>query len=86
MAKVKEGDQVKIVTRNVSEQDRAVHKFFEHMQGLTGTVANIYNSEEIAIKIDVNSLGPIPKDVHKVATDRMQNAFQDNSTENRRLS
>lgn len=84
MAKVKEGDRVKIVTRTVTEQDKAVHKFFEHMQGLTGTVANVYNNEEIAVNVDIDALKSIPKDVHSVATNRMQSAFQDNSTENQR--
>lgn len=84
MATVKEGDRVRIVTRPTTAQDREAYKFFEHMHGLTGTVANVYGQEEIAVNIDIDSLTDIPKDVHRVATQRMQDAFKENSTENQR--
>ena len=84
MAKIKEGDRVKIATRKITQQDRSVYKFFEHMHGLTGTVANVYGNEEIAVNIDIDALENVPKDVHHVATKRMQKAFRDNSTENQR--
>lgn len=84
MAKVKEGDRVKIISRKVTPQDRSVYMFFDHMQGLIGTVANVYGKEEVAVNIDIDSLEGIPQDVHKVATKRMQKAFKENSTENQR--
>ncbi len=84
MAKLQEGDKVQIKARPITEQDRSVYKFYEHMHGLVGTVANVYSKEEIAVQIDIDSLTDIPKDVHAVATQRMQDAFKEGSTENQR--
>lgn len=84
MAKLNEGDKVRVVTRPVTEEDRKVHMFFEHMCGLTGTVANYYNKNEVAVNIDLDSLGKIPADVHDHATDRMRARFGNDVTEEQR--
>ena len=81
MAKLQEGDRVKIVTRPVTEQDRKVTKYFPHMAGLTGVIANYYNDREVAVKIDIESLGPIPKRVHSDATARMRAGFVEELSE-----
>ena len=84
MPKFKEGDKVTIVKRDVTEEDRKVHMFFEHMCGLRGTVANYYNKDEVAVNIDPESLGPVPKDVHELATERMRARFARDVTEEQR--
>ncbi len=81
MAKLKEGDKVRVVTRPVNETDRTVHMFFEHMQGLTGVVSNYYTKEEVAVTVDLSSLIEIPKDVHNAATDRMRGRFAGEASE-----
>lgn len=81
MAKLKEGDRVRIKTRPVTDEDRSVHKYFEHMQGLVGTVSNYYNKDEIAVTVDIDTLGAIPADVHKHATKRLQDRFDENVSE-----
>ncbi len=81
MLKLKEGDQVRIVTRPVTEQDRKVTKYFPHMAGLTGVIANYYNDREIAVKIDIESLGPIPRRVHTDTMNRMRAGFVDDLSE-----
>lgn len=55
--------------------------YFEHMQGLTGSVANYYNKEEVAVQIDPDALTGIPREVHDLATKRMHDRFQRDSTE-----
>jgi hypothetical protein len=75
MAKWKEGDRVRVVTRAVTEDDRKKNRYFEHMAGLVGTVQNVYNADEISIKIDPQSLGKVTEDVHKQATQRMRDKF-----------
>ena len=84
MAKVQEGDRVRVVTRKITEQDRAVYMYFEHMQGLEGVVVNYYGKEEVAVRVEPELLEGIPQDVHKIATKRMQEAFHEISTENQR--
>ena len=84
MAKVQEGDRVRILTREVSPMDQADRIYYAHMAGLTGTVANVYNDNEVAVNIDLESLEGPAKDVHDTATRRMQTAFRESSTEEQR--
>lgn len=86
MAKVKEGDRVRVVTRELTEQDKKVYGFFDHMQGLTGTVENVYSNNEVAVKVELGVLPKIPADVHKEATKRMRERFSDNVGEEARKS
>jgi hypothetical protein len=75
MASWKEGDRVKIVNRVPTEEDRKKGRYFEHMAGLTGTIANIYEKDEIAVRVDIDSLSPVTQKVHKEATKRMREKF-----------
>jgi hypothetical protein len=77
----KEGERVRIVSRAVTEQDRKSNTYFDHMAGLRGTIQNIYSNDEIAIKIDVDDLTKVTRDVHKQATLRMREKFQSNISE-----
>lgn len=45
------------------------------MAGLTGTVQNVYGADEVAVMIDLDSLSPVSRDVHKRANDRMRDKF-----------
>ncbi len=72
MPSFKEGDRVRVVTRDVTEEDRKKSVYFDHMAGLTGTVQNVYGPTEVAVKIDTEALGRITKEVHKTATERMR--------------
>lgn len=81
MAKLKEGDKVRISSRKLTKADNENLKFFEHMQGLTGVVANFYNSNEVAVNIDLESMEGRPEKVHLEATKRMRNKFKENATQ-----
>ena len=84
MAKVKEGDRVRVVTRELTEQDKKVYGFFEHMQGMTGLVENVYSPEEIAVKVELDCLPKVAADVHKGATKGMRDRFSENVSEEAR--
>lgn len=86
MAKVKEGDRVQVVTRELTEQDKKVYGFFEHMCGMKGTVENIYDSNDVAVKVDLDCLPKIPAEVHKLATTTMRNRFINDASEEARKS
>jgi hypothetical protein len=77
MARFKEGDRVKVVKRKTSPEESATTSYFEHMAGLTGTVENYYNDQEIAVKVDLDALPDVAKRVHKDATKRMRDKFED---------
>lgn len=75
MAKVKEGDRVKIVTREVTDSDRKSGRFFSHMCGLTGKVENVYEDGTAAVQIDESSLSDVGREVHKMSILRMREKF-----------
>lgn len=84
MAKVKEGDRVRVVTRELTDQDKKVYSFFEHMQGMRGVVENVYSTDEVAVKVDLDCLPKVPADVHKAATKGMRDRFMENVSEEAR--
>ena len=71
----KEGDRVKVVARKVTEDDRKSNAYFEHMAGLTGVVQNVYGANEIAVKVELESLSKVTNDVHKESIKRMREKF-----------
>lgn len=77
----KEGERVRVVSRQVTEDDRKNNRYFDHMAGLTGTIQNIYSNDEIAVKIDPDCMSAISRDVHRVSTERMRQKFVDNISE-----
>jgi hypothetical protein len=81
MPNLKEGDRVRVVKRPVTEEDRTKNRYFEHMANLTGTIQNIYNSEEIAIRVDNEAMTEVTRQVHKQAIIRMRYHFVANTSE-----
>lgn len=81
MATWKEGDRVKIVERPVTDEDRKKFRYYEHMAGLIGTVQNVYGPDEIAVKIDPESLTEVSAEVHKTSTQRMREKFLRDTSE-----
>ena len=77
MLKWKEGDQVRVISREVTEEDRKKNRYFEHMSGLSGTVQNVYSDAEIAVRVDSSSMSKITREVHTMATQRMKDKFLD---------
>ena len=74
-AALQEGDRVRIVARTTSPDDRKANRYFPHMGGLTGTVQNMYEGNEVAVKIDGSSMTKATADVHTTATKRMREKF-----------
>ncbi len=75
MLKWKEVDQVRVVSRPVTEEDRKKNRYFEHMAGLSGTVENVYSDTEVAVKVSPESMSAITLGVHTTATQRMKDKF-----------
>ena len=77
MSNWKEGDRVRVVIREVSEEDRKKNRYFSHMAGLIGSVQQVYSENEIAVRIEPESLSSVSADVHTNATLRMRKKFLD---------
>lgn len=81
MAAWKEGQKVRIVKRAVTDEDRKNNAYFEHMGGLVGTIQNVYEKNEIAVKIDASSLTDVTRAVQKESTQRMRDKFVSQTSE-----
>ena len=79
--KFNEGDRIKVKSREVTEQDRATNRYFEHMGGLVGTIQNVYENSEYAVRIDESSLSKPSRAIHKEATIRMRSKLLDGLSE-----
>jgi len=86
MPKWKEGDRVRVVTRDVTEEDRKKNRYFSHMAGLIGTVQNVYADDQVGIVVDPKSLSDVSADVHRIATERMRTKFIENVSEEQKKS
>jgi hypothetical protein len=78
MPQFKEGERVRVVGRPVTEQDKKSNAYFEHMAGLTGVVQNVYGPDEIAVKVDTDSITKVSLEVHKESIKRMREKFINN--------
>lgn len=81
MAKWNVGDRVRVVDRPCTEDDRKSNRYFPHMAGLVGTVQNVYSADEVAVQVEVESLGNVAKEVHSQSTKRMREKFLGNLSE-----
>ncbi|HLO99279.1 MAG TPA: hypothetical protein VK171_11840 [Fimbriimonas sp.] len=79
--KLKEGDRVRVLNREVTEDDKKNRRFYAHMAGLSGTVQNIYNAEEVAVRIDESAMSKISTEVHTEATARMRSKLIESISE-----
>ncbi len=78
---LKEGDKVRIVTRDVTADDKKNSVYYSHMAGLTGKVENIFSPTEIAVNIDRDALKDEARKVHFEAEKRMWSKFWNDQSE-----
>lgn len=76
-----EGDHVRVLERPVTDEDRKKNRYFAHMAGLCGTVAAVYNEDEISVRVDIDTMGAVAKDVHKIGNQRMRDRFLNETSE-----
>ena len=95
MAAYKSGDRVRIIyneaTRQavkdapkVKEKDKdlfTIPLVYPYMDGLLGTVANVYSKDEVSVELDLETLTPVIKDVHTKSTVRIRAKFTDQASE-----
>jgi len=81
MANWKEGDRVRVVTREATMQDKMENRYFDHMAGLVGTIQNVYEGNDVAVRVDLDKLSKVSFDVHSEATKRLRAKFMDSVSE-----
>ncbi|MCC7101717.1 MAG: hypothetical protein IT206_01415 [Fimbriimonadaceae bacterium] len=72
---LKVGDRVRVISREVTADDRKSNRYFDHMKGMVGVIESIYSKDEIAVKIDPESMVEPAVSVHAEATRRMRERF-----------
>jgi hypothetical protein len=70
--KIKEGDRVRVVRREVTAEDRKANRYFEHMAGLVGEVQSVYGPEEVAVRVDEDTLAHVARSVRDEVVRRMR--------------
>lgn len=68
----KEGDRVRVVTREVTEDDRKTSRYYSHMAGLVGSVESVFSDDRVSVKVDLTTAPETTRSVHKAATERIR--------------
>ncbi len=56
MAKFKEGDRVRVKTREPEGKEAFEGRYAPHLAGTVGTILKVYSPQEIAVDLDIDSL------------------------------
>lgn len=81
MAKLKEGDRVRITRREPTEEEIKAATYFAFFGGLTGSVRKIYNEWQVAVEVDPESLTPDVRKRHLGIRDQMKTKWLDGLSE-----
>lgn len=77
MAALKAGDKVKVVTREVTAEDKKNGLYYDYFGGLTGTVDRVYDDDSICVDIDLESLTEEARDRHNAIEEAEKNKWLD---------
>lgn len=81
MANFVEGDRVKIVTREQTEEDIKTNSYFPYFGGLTGKIEKYYSEKEIAVDIEPESLTRDIRKRHEDVRDQMKSKWLEGLSE-----
>ncbi len=81
MAKVKEGDRVRIVARDSTDEDIKSGIYYSHYAGMTGTVQKVYSAAEVAVDVEHDSLSREIRKRHEDVRDQMKTKWLDGLSE-----
>jgi hypothetical protein len=81
MSTIKEGDRVRIVTREQTEEDAKANLYFTYYGGLTGTVLKVYNKQEVSVEVEQDSLTREVRKRHEDVRDQMKTKWLDGLSE-----
>jgi hypothetical protein len=81
MADPKEGDRVRIKTREQTEDDVKSQLYFAHYGGMTGTVQKVYSKAEVAVAVEMESVSREIRKRHDDVRDQMKTKWLDGLSE-----
>ncbi len=81
MSTVKEGDRVRIVAREATDEDFKSGMYYGHYAGMTGTVQKVYGKDEVAIEVEHDSLAKEIRKRHDEVRDQMKTKWLDGLSE-----
>lgn len=81
MADVKEGDRVRIKTREQTEEDIKSQLYYSHYGGMTGAIQKVYSIAEVAVAIEMESVGREIRKRHDDVRDQMKTKWLDGLSE-----
>ena len=81
MAKLQDGDRVRIVTREVADDDMKSGLYYAHYAGMTGLIQKYYNANEISVEVEMESLTKDIRKRHDDVRDQMKTKWLDGLSE-----
>jgi hypothetical protein len=81
MAQLKEGDRVRIARREQTEEDIKSNLYFGHYADLTGTIQKLYDTDEVSIEIEPESLTKEIRQRHEDVRGQMKTRWLDGLSE-----
>jgi hypothetical protein len=81
MATVKQGDRVRIIRREPTDEEIKNATYLSFFGGLTGSVAKVYNPMEVAVEVEQESLTTEVRKRHLSIRDQMKTKWLDGLSE-----
>ncbi|MEN3000986.1 MAG: hypothetical protein ABDI19_03985 [Armatimonadota bacterium] len=73
MAKFKEGERVRIKARQASEKEALEGRYAPYLANVTGTILRVYDAQQIAVNLDIDSL---PEEVRQRHAEQQETMYQ----------
>lgn len=84
MAKFKEGNLVQVKSREATAEEAKNGRYAPYLGNATGSVLKAYSAQEVAVKIDLNSLDTAVQERHQKQQEAMQQKWLDSLSEEAR--
>jgi ribosomal protein L21E len=81
MPNFNDGDRVRIVSREQSEEDARAQMYYSYFGGLTGTIQKAYSKAEVAVEVDPESLTKEIRKRHEDVRDQMKTKWLEGLSE-----
>lgn len=81
MARIAEGDRVRVVTREATDEDAKSNIYFGFYGGLTGSVMKVYDAGEVSVEVEQESLTREIRRRHEDVRDQMKTKWLDGLSE-----
>ena len=81
MSTLKEGDRVRIATREQTEEDEKSGMYYTYYGGLTGVVQKVYSKQEVSVDVETEALTKEIRKRHEDVRDQMKTKWLDGLSE-----